>query len=154
MSQYAQDISAVADLVAAQGEKWNISPESVARMRAQNRFRTGLDIAGYTAGIMRADMEAYDNDTSKYTQSFGVWHGFVAQQKVISIKKYLTSTKGTYLYLSGWMIAALRSEFGPLPDQSMHEKTSVPAQIGRATSELQSHSEPVCRLLLEKKKTC
>ena len=34
-----------------------------------------------------------------------------------------------YLYLSGWMIAALRSDFGPLPDQSMHEKTSVPALI-------------------------
>merc|ERR1711964_81452 len=32
-------------------------------------------------------------------------------------------------YLSGWMVAALRSEFGPLPDQSMHEKTSVPALI-------------------------
>src|SRR3546814_804543 len=31
--------------------------------------------------------------------------------------------------LSGWMVAALRSEFGPLPDQSMHEKTSVPALI-------------------------
>src|SRR3546814_15393019 len=30
-----------------------------------------------------------------------------------------------YLYLSGWMVAALRSEFGPLPDQSMHEKTAV-----------------------------
>ena len=28
-----------------------------------------------------------------------------------------------YLYLSGWMVAALRSDFGPLPDQSMHEKT-------------------------------
>jgi isocitrate lyase len=27
------------------------------------------------------------------------------------------------------MIAALRSEFGPLPDQSMHEKTAVPALI-------------------------
>jgi hypothetical protein len=27
------------------------------------------------------------------------------------------------------MIAALRSEFGPLPDQSMHEKTSVPDLI-------------------------
>ncbi|HCI09453.1 MAG TPA: isocitrate lyase, partial [Alcanivorax sp.] len=34
-------------------------------------------------------------------------------------------TKGRYLYLSGWMVAALRSEFGPLPDQSMHEKTAV-----------------------------
>jgi isocitrate lyase len=27
------------------------------------------------------------------------------------------------------MVAALRSEFGPLPDQSMHEKTAVPALI-------------------------
>ena len=35
-----------------------------------------------------------------------------------------------YIYLSGWMIAAMRSEFGPLPDQSMHEKTAVPALIG------------------------
>ena len=31
----------------------------------------------------------------------------------------------SYIYLSGWMVAALRSQFGPLPDQSMHEKTSV-----------------------------
>jgi isocitrate lyase len=48
---------------------------------------------------------------------------------MISIKKHFGSTKGRYLYLSGWMVAALRSEFGPLPDQSMHEKTSVPALI-------------------------
>jgi isocitrate lyase len=27
------------------------------------------------------------------------------------------------------MVAALRSEFGPLPDQSMHEKTAIPALI-------------------------
>jgi len=27
------------------------------------------------------------------------------------------------------MVAALRSEFGPLPDQSMHEKTTVPELI-------------------------
>ena len=49
----------------------NISPESVARMRLQNRFKTGLDIAKYTAGVMRSDMEAYDNDSSAYTQSLG-----------------------------------------------------------------------------------
>ncbi|MDU5680173.1 MAG: isocitrate lyase, partial [Pseudomonas aeruginosa] len=34
-----------------------------------------------------------------------------------------------YLYLSGWMVAALRSDFGPLPDQSMHEKTAVSGLI-------------------------
>ena len=107
-----------------------VAPEYVARMQAQNRFRTGLDIARYTAAIMRRDMKAYDADPAQYTQSLGCWHGFVGQQKMISVKKHFGTTKGTYLYLSGWMIAALRSEFGPLPDQSMHEKTSVPALIG------------------------
>ena len=110
---------------------WNgIEAESVARMRLQNRFLTGLDIARYTAGLMRRDMAAYDADPAKYTQSLGCWHGFIAQQKMISIKKHFGgSTERRYIYLSGWMVAALRSEFGPLPDQSMHEKTSVPALI-------------------------
>lgn len=109
---------------------WNgIEAEAVARMRLQNRFRTGLDIARYTARIMRQDMEAYDRDPSQYTQSLGCWHGFIGQQKLISIKKHFGTTDKRYLYLSGWMIAALRSDFGPLPDQSMHEKTSVPALI-------------------------
>ena len=107
----------------------NINPEYVARMRLQNEFKTGLDIAKYTASIMRKDMDEYDNDTSKYTQSLGCWHGFIGQQKLISIKKHFGSNKGKYLYLSGWMIAALRSQFGPLPDQSMHEKTSVASLI-------------------------
>ena len=78
---------------------------------------------------MREDMAAYDADSSQYTQSLGCWHGFIGQQKMIAIKKHFGTTKRKYLYLSGWMIAALRSEFGPLPDQSMHEKTSVPALI-------------------------
>ncbi len=107
----------------------SINAESVARMRLQNRFLTGLDIARYTAAIMRQDMAAYDADASLYTQSLGCWHGFIAQQKMISIKKHFGTTDRRYLYLSGWMVAALRSDFGPLPDQSMHEKTSVPALI-------------------------
>jgi isocitrate lyase len=74
-------------------------------------------------------MAAYDADPAMYTQSLGCWHGFIGQQKLISIKKHFGTTDRKYLYLSGWMIAALRSEFGPLPDQSMHEKTSVPALI-------------------------
>ena len=111
-------------------ERWTgMTPEAVARMRLQNRFKTGLDIAKYTAKVMRRDMDAYDNDPSKYTQSLGCWHGFIGQQKIISIKKHFKSTERRYLYLSGWMVAALRSEFGPLPDQSMHEKTTVPALI-------------------------
>ena len=130
VSNYLQDIDATAGLVADQGSSWDsISPEYVARMKAQNRFKTGLDIARYTADIMREDMAKYDEDPSQYTQSLGCWHGFIGQQKMISIKKHFGSTKGRYLYLSGWMVAAMRSEFGPLPDQSMHEKTSVSALI-------------------------
>src|SRR5690606_22338989 len=118
------------DKIIGSNKNWSgIAAESAARMRLQNRFRTGLDIARYTAGIMRKDMAAYDADPANYTQSLGCWHGFIAQQKMIAIKKHFGSTKGRYIYLSGWMVAALRSEFGPLPDQSMHEKTSVPDLI-------------------------
>ena len=130
MTRYQDDIAAIRQLKDEQGSGWSaIDPESAARMRAQNRFRTGLEIAQYTADIMRRDMQEYDADSSVYTQSLGVWHGFIGQQKMISIKKHLKSTNKRYLYLSGWMVAALRSEFGPLPDQSMHEKTAVPALI-------------------------
>lgn len=126
---YSQSITEAGRTIGTE-PNWNgIEAESVARMRLQNRFKTGLDIARYTAKIMRQDMAAYDADPANYTQSLGCWHGFIGQQKMISIKKHFGSTKGRYLYLSGWMVAALRSEFGPLPDQSMHEKTSVPALI-------------------------
>lgn len=130
MSNYLNEIDQLSSLRASKGKTWsNINPEYAARMRLQNRFRTGLDIARYTAKIMRDDMEAYDADCKQYTQSLGCWHGFVGQQKMISIKKHFGSTQRRYLYLSGWMVAALRSEFGPLPDQSMHEKTSVASLI-------------------------
>ena len=130
MSNYIQAIDLIRDLRAENGSAWAaIDPESVARMKTQNRFQTGLDIAKYTADIMRADMDAYDADPSQYTQSLGCWHGFIGQQKMISIKKHFGTTKKKYLYLSGWMVAALRSDFGPLPDQSMHEKTSVASLI-------------------------
>jgi isocitrate lyase len=127
---YRSQIESTDALLRRQGADWDgISAEAVARMTLQNRFRTGLDIARHTAKIMRRDMAAYDSDPANYTQSLGCWHGFIGQQKLIAIKKHFGSTHGKYLYLSGWMVAALRSEFGPLPDQSMHEKTSVPALI-------------------------
>jgi isocitrate lyase len=127
---YQDHVIEMSSLIESKNGAWEgIDPDAVARMRLQNRFKTGLEIAKYTADIMRQDMAAYDADPAKYTQSLGCWHGFIAQQKLISIKKHFGSTKRRYIYLSGWMIAALRSEFGPLPDQSMHEKTSVPALI-------------------------
>ncbi len=129
MTNYRQQIEDLTTQLGSQKTWQAINPESVARMRMQNQFKTGLDIAKYTAAIMRKDMETYDQDPSKYTQSLGCWHGFIGQQKMISIKKHFENTDRRYLYLSGWMVAALRSEFGPLPDQSMHEKTSVASLI-------------------------
>ncbi|HBD10807.1 MAG TPA: isocitrate lyase [Porticoccaceae bacterium] len=127
---YTKEIETLSSKIADLRTWGAIDAESAVRMRLQNRFNSGLDIARYTAGIMRQDMADYDADTSKYTQSLGCWHGFIGQQKLISIKKHFGDTSKRYLYLSGWMVAALRSEFGPLPDQSMHEKTSVAALIG------------------------
>ncbi|WP_282074480.1 isocitrate lyase [Maribacter aquivivus] len=129
-SKYSSALETVRNLKQKYGTTWNdINPENAARMVAQNRFKTGLDIAKYTAAIMRKDMAEYDADSSNYTQSLGCWHGFVAQQKMIAVKKHHKTTSKKYLYLSGWMVAALRSEFGPLPDQSMHEKTAVSSLI-------------------------
>ncbi|ALZ74635.1 isocitrate lyase [Rheinheimera sp. F8] len=130
MSAYLQKVQQLEQSVKVNGSAWNaISAEYATRMQLQNRFNSGLDIAQYTADIMRRDMAEYDDDSASYTQSLGCWHGFIGQQKLIAIKKHFGSTKKRYLYLSGWMIAALRSEFGPQPDQSMHEKTAVPALI-------------------------
>ena len=129
-NNYSSALQTIRDLKKKYGKTWDsISPENAARMIIQNRFKTGLDIAKYTANIMREDMAEYDEDSSNYTQSLGCWHGFVAQQNMIAVKKHHKTTSKRYLYLSGWMVAALRSEFGPLPDQSMHEKTSVPSLI-------------------------
>ncbi|MBN6743348.1 isocitrate lyase, partial [Acidithiobacillus sp. MC6.1] len=89
------------------GGTWDaIRAEDAARMIVQNRFKTGLDIAKYTAAIMRKDMAEYDADNSKYTQSLGCWHGFIAQQKMIANKKYFGTTNKRSIYLSGWMVAA------------------------------------------------
>ena len=45
---------------------WNaISPESIAKMKLQNRFKTGVEIAKYCSEIMRKDMEEFEKDDSK-----------------------------------------------------------------------------------------
>ena len=129
-ASYLSEIEAAKALLETQPTWDGITAEAVARMRLQNRFKTGLDIARYTAAHhARATWRPMTPIPTNYTQSLGCWHGFIAQQKMISIKKHFGTTERRYIYLSGWMVAALRSEFGPLPDQSMHEKTSVPALI-------------------------
>src|SRR6195256_3549351 len=103
-SSYQSEIKA-AEALLKDKPTWNgVTSEAVARMRLQNRFKTGLDIARYTAALMRKDMAEYDKDSTKYTQSLGCWHGFIAQQKLISVKKHFGGTDRCYLYLSGWII--------------------------------------------------
>src|SRR3989338_6251281 len=99
--------------------------DDIIQLKLQNTFNTHLDIARAMAPGMRADMAEYDRDSSKFTQSLGCWSGFHAQQMIKSVKRLRGTTKGAYVYLSGWMVAGLRNRFGHLPDQSMHEKTSV-----------------------------
>ena len=86
MTGYLQQIEEVKKTLQQKQEWGAINPENVVRMRLQNRFQTGVEIAQYTADIMRRDMAAYDADQSQYTQSLGCWHGFVAPQMVMAIK--------------------------------------------------------------------
>ncbi|HHL43921.1 MAG TPA: isocitrate lyase, partial [Hellea balneolensis] len=118
-----------------------ISIDDLVQLRIQNTFNTHLDIAKSMASVMRADMADYDKDSAKYTQSLGCWSGFHAQQMIKSVKRLKGTTKGTYVYLSGWMVAGLRNSFSHLPDQSMHEKTAVPALISEIYASLRQADE-------------
>jgi isocitrate lyase len=102
-----------------------VDVDDIIQLKLQNTFNTHLDIARAMAPVMRADMAEYDRDSAKFTQSLGCWSGFHAQQMIKAVKRLRGTTKGAYVYLSGWMVAGLRNRFGHLPDQSMHEKTSV-----------------------------
>jgi isocitrate lyase len=51
---YQDHIIEMSGLIKSKNGTWDgINAESVARMRLQNRFKTGLEIAKYTAGITR-----------------------------------------------------------------------------------------------------
>ena len=102
-----------------------ISIDDIVQLQLQNTYSTHLDVARDMATVMRADMAAYDADPSQFTQSLGCWSGFHAQQMIKAVKRMRGTAKGTYVYMSGWMVAGLRNRWGHLPDQSMHEKTAV-----------------------------
>ena len=118
-----------------------ISVEDVVQLKIQNTYNTHLDVAKAMAVVMREDMAAYDADSSKFTQSLGCWSGFHAHQKIKAVKRMRGTAKGTYIYLSGWMVAGLRNSFGHLPDQSMHEKTAVTDLIKEIYTSLRQADE-------------
>ena len=66
MSKINNTIESANNIPEINTSNWkSINPEYVARMRLQNQFKTGIDIAKYTASIMRKDMDDYD--TVSYT---------------------------------------------------------------------------------------
>src|SRR3569833_876790 len=82
---YLSEVAAAEALLKTQ-PTWNgVTAEAVARMRLQNRFKTGLVVVWFFVVLLCADMAAYDAAPTKYTQLFGCWHGFIAQQKLISV---------------------------------------------------------------------
>ncbi len=123
------------------GAPAGINLEDLAQLKIQNTFETHLDIAKAMARVMRADMAAYDHDTSQFTQSLGCWSGFHAQQMMRAIKRQKGTLDKAYVYLSGWMVAGMRNRFGHLPDQSMHEKTSVVDLINEIYTSLRQADE-------------
>jgi len=118
-----------------------ITVDDIVQLRLQNSYDTHLDIARAMARVMRADMAEYDADHSKFTQSLGCWSGFHAQQMIRAVKRQRGTTKGAYVYLSGWMVAGLRNRWGHLPDQSMHEKTAVADLIQEIYTSLRQADE-------------
>jgi isocitrate lyase len=118
-----------------------IGLDDIVQLKLQNSYDTHLDIARAMAKVMRADMAAYDADPSQFTQSLGCWSGFHAQQMIRSVKRLRGTTKGAYVYLSGWMVAGLRNRWGHLPDQSMHEKTAVADLIQEIYTSLRQADE-------------
>ena len=60
-NKITSEIDKLNAIPAFSGSNWNsIKPEYAARMRLQNQFKSGIDIAKYTASVMRKDMDAYD----------------------------------------------------------------------------------------------
>merc|ERR1712045_126657 len=97
MTNYQKMVDEASGLLRTKKSWGAIKAEYVTRMMLQNQFKTGLDVAKYTAQIMRKDMEKYDRDNTLFTKSLGCWHGFVAQQKMTGIKRHFGSTEKRYL---------------------------------------------------------
>jgi isocitrate lyase len=72
-------------------------------MATQNRFKTGLDIAKYTAAIMRKIWQIM-MQMLLITQSLGSWHGFVATKYIAVKKHHKTTIKDTFTCLDGWLL--------------------------------------------------
>ena len=64
MTNYQKMVDDASGLLRTKKTWGSLKAEYVARMKLQNQFKTGLDVAKYTAKIMRKDMEDYDRDNT------------------------------------------------------------------------------------------
>ena len=76
MDSFNQIVAEQAKILANKPTWSAISAENVAKMKIQNRFKTGTEIAKYCSEIMRKDIAEFEADDTKYTQSLGCWHGY------------------------------------------------------------------------------
>ena len=61
-TSYRSALETVLELKEKYGDKWSaIKSHNAARMITQNQFKTGLDIAQYTANIIRKDLNTNSN---------------------------------------------------------------------------------------------
>ena len=75
MTNYQKMVDDASGILRSRKTWASINAEYIARMKLQNQFKTGLDVAKYTAKIMRKDMEEYDQvkmgiiELAHFTQS-------------------------------------------------------------------------------------
>ncbi len=119
MSAYENDVQAIAALKNSTGNHWSaINPEYAARMRLQNRFKTGLDIARHCAAIIAPGHGRLRRRQQRLHPVAGLLARFHRAAEADRHQEAPGQHERSLPLPVGWMIAALRSEFGPLPDQT------------------------------------
>jgi len=129
MSAYLNDIKAVAALKESAGNSWSaITPSPSPACARQNRLRPGWTIAKYTAASCRKEHGRVGCRLPlSYTQSW-LLARLNRQQKLISSRTLKTTNQALTVPVR-LDVAALRSDFGPLPEPVHDEKTAVSGLI-------------------------
>ena len=84
-------------------QEWSaINAEYAVRMQLQNRFKTGLEIAQYTADIMRRDMANYDADSKQIHPITGLLAWFRCSASHDE-RKETSANHRSQLHLSVWL---------------------------------------------------
>jgi len=117
-----------AEINSGERNRAGLTAEGIVRKQIKNEVDgvafSGLNVARRNAAIMKHDREIFDQDRSKPTVSLGGVQGLVVQHYMIAAKK-AGKINQVYWYLSGWDVAAQKSEDSPQPDVSGHDGSAV-----------------------------